>query len=62
MKDREIACIYYLAEKNCKLGKEGTFRKKCQVCKDYCPRKGGKPARVNNRRKKKETLDEKYKY
>lgn len=52
MKDREIACIHYLNEGNCALGKEGTFRKQCQICKTYKKTPGGQPARKNLKREK----------
>ena len=32
MKDREIQCIYYICEGYCSIGREGSFRKKCQTC------------------------------
>lgn len=51
-KDRNIACIYYEAEGCCKKNREGTFYHYCQKCDRYDPIKGGKPARVNNKRKK----------
>lgn len=51
-KTREIACIHYICEGNCDLGKEGTFRKHCQTCKTYKKIPGGKPARTDNRRQK----------
>ena len=51
-KTREIACIHYVCEGNCDLGKEGTFRKHCQICKTYKKIPGGKPARTDNRRQK----------
>ena len=54
MKDREIACIHYLNEGNCALGKEGTFRKQCQICKTYKKVPGGQPARKNLKREKSE--------
>ena len=53
-KDREIACIHYVCERNCDLGKEGTFRKQCQICKTYKAVKGGKAARPNLKREKNE--------
>lgn len=53
-KTREIACIHYVCEGNCDLGKEGTFRKKCQTCKTYKAIPGGLPARKNLRKEKKE--------
>lgn len=51
-KTREVACIHYICEGNCDLGKEGTFRKQCQKCKTYKAAKGGKPARTDLRGKK----------
>ena len=55
-RDREIACIHYRAEGVCDLGKEGTFRKHCQICKTYKRLPGGKPARTDNRRHKQERI------
>lgn len=55
-KDREIACQYYLNEKNCQKGHDGIFKKTCQYCKDYIPLKNGKPRRINKRKKEKEKL------
>ena len=46
-KTREIACIHYICEGECDLGKEGTFRKHCQVCRTYKKKPGGKPAPVS---------------
>ena len=54
MRDREIACKHYICEGQCKLGKEATFRKHCQICKNYDAIPGGKPARKNLRREKNE--------
>ena len=51
-KTREIQCIHYVCEGNCDLGKEGSFRKKCQTCPSYKKKKGSKPARTDNRRQK----------
>ena len=53
-RDREIACIHYVCEGNCDLGKEGTFRKACQTCKTYKAMRGGRPARPNLKREKKD--------
>ena len=47
MKDREIVCKYYLNEGNCSKGREGTFRKQCQICDKYEPLPHGTPARKN---------------
>lgn len=57
MKDREIQCIHYVCEGNCDLGKEGTFRHKCQTCKQYKKLPGGKPARIDTRRQRKNRLE-----
>lgn len=50
--NREIACIFYECEGECLKGREGTFRKSCQTCKDYKAQKGGRPARKNLRKEK----------
>lgn len=51
-KTREIQCIHYICEGNCDLGKDGTFRKQCQICKTYKKKPGAKPARTDNRGQK----------
>lgn len=51
-KTREIVCEYYVCEGTCTKGREGTFRGKCQTCNKYNPKKGAKPARTDNRRRK----------
>ena len=56
-KVREIACIHYIAEKYCDLGKEGTFYKHCQTCSTYCAKKGGRPARTDKRKEKREKIN-----
>ena len=53
-KTREVACIHYIYEGKCDLGKEGTFRKQCQICKNYRKKPGGLPARTDRRRSKAE--------
>ena len=58
-KTREVACIHYRNEGNCALGKDGTFRKKCQTCKTYKALPGGSVARPNLKRKKLETARKK---
>lgn len=58
-KTREIQCIHYICEGNCDLGKEGTFRKHCQTCKTYKKLPGGKPARTDTRKQRKEAIDKK---
>ena len=52
MKNREIVCKFYEYEGKCTKGREGTFRGKCQTCNQYNPKKGAKPARTDNRRRK----------
>lgn len=56
---REVACLHYKAEGVCDLGKDGTFRKRCQICKSYKKLPGGKPARTDNRRQKLDRIDRK---
>lgn len=51
-RDREIACIHYICEGECDLGKDGTFRGHCQTCKTYRPKPGGNVARPNLRKEK----------
>ena len=58
-KTREIQCIHYVCEGNCDLGKEGTFRKHCQICKTYKKLSGGKPARTDTRKQRKEAFNKK---
>ena len=53
-KDRERACKYYICERNCSKGREGTFRKQCQICSKYDPIPGGQPARKDLRREKRD--------
>lgn len=57
-KEREIACQYYTYEGGpCgKRNINANFRGSCQICKKYAPLKGGKPARTDNRKKKKERI------
>ena len=50
-RDRFIQCESYVAEKNCKRGKEGTFYGACQKCPFYKPVKGAKPAKVDHRKR-----------
>lgn len=57
-KTREVPCIYYQYEGGCEKGRDGTFRKACQTCKKYTPKKNAIPARQNLKRKKKEQLRE----
>lgn len=54
MKDRERVCMFYVYEGCCTKGREGTFRKACQTCDKYQPKKGGNVARKDLRREKKE--------
>ena len=55
-KDREIMCIFYEHEGQCSKGREGTFRKACQHCTKYRPKRGTRPARVDKRRQKMDTM------
>ena len=61
-KVREKPCKFYICEKNCSKGREGTFYHKCQTCNLYIPLAGSKPARTdkrkekNNKRNKKELI------
>ena len=55
---REIACIYYEYEGSCLKGREGLFKKTCQTCKKYKPRKGGRPAHKNLKKQKIEKIRE----
>lgn len=52
MKDREIACVHYIAENNCDLGKDATFRGHCQTCPTYSAIKHGRPARIDTRKQR----------
>ena len=61
-KTREIACVHYVCEGNCDLGKDGTFRGHCQICPSYKKKPGGKPARTDNRRQKAERIMRKERY
>jgi len=58
MTDREIVCIYYEYEGKCKKGRKGIFRKTCQTCSKYTPRKGSLPARKNLKKQKTEKIKE----
>ena len=62
MKDREIVCKNYICEGNCSKGREGTFRKACQTCDKYCPIRGGKLARTDNRKQKLDRIMRKEKW
>ena len=53
-RNRERACKYYICEGNCSKGREGTFRKQCQICSLYLPLPGGQSARKDLRREKRE--------
>ena len=59
---REIPCIHYICEGNCDLGKQGTFRKKCQTCTTYKKKPGAKPARTDNRKQKLDRIYRKEKF
>lgn len=62
MKTREIACQHYKCHGSCVLGKDADFYGHCQTCKNYKPIKGGKPARVDNRKKKLDKIQKKERY
>lgn len=51
-KTREIACVHYVNEGNCNLGKDCAFYGHCQTCKTYKKLPGGKPNRTDTRRQK----------
>lgn len=53
-KTREVACKYYVAEGHCSKGRDGIFRKQCQICSLYDPIPGGRPARKDLRHEKKD--------
>ena len=56
--ERENACVNYKWEGECAKGREGTFRKACQICKKYKAKKGSVPARQNLKKQKTEKLKE----
>ena len=51
-KDRERACEWYKNEGNCSKGHEGTFKRCCQICKDYSVLKNSRPRRKDLRKEK----------
>lgn len=55
-KDREVACKYYIAEYQCFKMREGSFHDYCQRCDAYEPIPGGRPARTDNRKKKRDKI------
>lgn len=57
-KTRELVCKFYTYEGGpCdKRGISAHFNDECQTCDKYCPRKGGKPRRTDNRRQKKDKI------
>ena len=61
-KTREIACIQYVCNGKCDLGKEADFYGHCQTCPTYKKKPGGKPARTDNRRQKMDRIFRKEKY
>ena len=61
-KTREIPCIHYVCAHQCDLGKDAEFYGLCQTCPTYTKKKGAKPARVDNRRRKLEKIQRKEKY
>ena len=58
-RDREIACKNYVCEGECKINREGTFHKYCQTCNKWRPVSGGRPARLDLRKKKRADFDKK---
>lgn len=54
MRDRELACEFYICEGQCSKGRGGRFRKDCQTCDKYSPKRGSQPARKNLKREKNE--------
>ena len=54
MKDMERCCKYYMCERDCSKGREGTFRIQCQICSKYDPVPVGQPARKEKRKKKRD--------
>lgn len=62
MKDREIACVHYRAERVCDLGKDGSFRGHCQTCPTYSALRGGRPARPDTRKQRRERNFKKEKF
>ena len=61
-KGREIACIHYVCEGNCDLGKDARFRGHCQICPTYSPLRHGRPARTDTRRQRVERARRKEKF
>ena len=55
MKDREIACVHYRAERVCDLGKDCEFWGHCQTCPSHRPKKGAS-IRKDYRSKKKNDI------
>lgn len=56
MKEKQRPCIYYICEKNCELGREGTHKKYCQRCDHYTPDKRYKLNKKNIKREKLEKI------
>ena len=50
MKDRGVACKFYICEGDCRKGREGTFFGYCQHCDAYNPVRGGKNINPNLKR------------
>lgn len=57
MKDRGIACVSYICESNCEIGREGTFHKYCQRCDKYKPTPGGRNIKPNRKKEKLAKID-----
>lgn len=52
MKDRGVACIFYICEGECRKNREGTFNHYCQKCDIYKPIPGGRNIKPNRKREK----------
>lgn len=58
-KTREVACVNYICEGSCAIGKTSSFYGLCQRCQKYSAKPGGKPARVDSRGAKARKIREK---
>lgn len=58
-KERLVVCKYYLNEKNCSKGREGTFWQKCQKCNLYEAKHGVLPVHKENKKSKEEKIRKK---
>lgn len=63
MKERLIQCQHYICEGKCDIkDKQCRFWKEMQICPTYKKKKGCKPARTDNRKKKMERIMKKEKW